>query len=462
MPRPAIVAAVVATALFMENMDSSVIATSLPAIATDLREDPIILKLAFTAYLLSLAVFIPISGWLADRFGARTIFRAAIVVFTLGSIGCGMSSSLAEFIAARAVQGAGGALMVPVGRLVMVRLVPKEELVRAFALLSLPALVGPVIGPPIGGFITTYFHWRWIFWINVPIGVLGVVLASILIPEIKEDDTPPLDVAGFLLSAFGLSSLIFGSTIIGRNILPDAAVAALMAFGAVLVAAYVVHARRTPYPIIDLKLLAIPTFQTSVVGGFLFRIGIGAIPFLLPLMLQLGFGLTPFQSGSLTFIAAAGALAMKTAAPRILRRFGFRRVLTVNALVSAVFLAACAGFTAETPHLVIMGLLLAGGFFRSLQFTSLNAIAYADVPREQMSRATSFAGVAQQLSLSAGVTIAALVVEATRAVHGEPAITAQDFAWAFVVVALIGASSALFHARLDRNAGAVMAGRPAE
>jgi EmrB/QacA subfamily drug resistance transporter len=453
-----IVPLVVASALFMENMDGTVLSTSLPAIALDLGVDPIILKLAFTSYLLSLAVFIPVSGWCADRFGARLVFRAAIVVFTLGSLACAFTSTLGGFIAARAVQGLGGALMVPVGRLVILRTVPKRELVTALAYLTVPALVGPIAGPPLGGFITTYFHWRWIFWINVPIGVLGFVLATLFIPDVKEENPRPLDGVGFVLSGLGLSSLIFGLTIVGRDIVPAYGVAALVLFGAVMLLLYRRHASRTANPILDLTLLKIPTFATSAVGGFLFRTGIGSVPFLLPLMLQIGFHLTPFQSGLLTFAAAAGAFAMKLSARSILERVGFRRVLVTNAVISAGFLAVNALFTAGTPHWLILVVLLVGGFFRSLQFTSLNAIAYADIPPSRMSQATSFAGVVQQLSGSVGVALAALVLEGTRWYHGDPVLTARDFGLAFVVMAIVAVSSVPFHARLAPDAGAEISG----
>ena len=449
---------VVACALFMENMDSTVIATSLPAIAADLRQDPITLKLAMTSYLISLAVFIPASGWAADRFGARPIFRGAIVVFVAGSILCGLSGSLAGFVASRIVQGLGGAMMVPVGRLVLLRSVPREELVTALAYLTVPALLGPILGPPLGGFITTYFDWRWIFWINVPIGVLGVVLATLFIADIRETEVWPLDVSGFLLSGAGLSALSFGLTVIGRGIVPAPVTTALILGGLVLVGGYVVHARRTPYPIIDLALLKIPTFRASVTGGFVFRLGIGALPFLLPLMLQIGFGLNPFQSGCLTFAAAAGAMLMKTTAKPVLRRFGFRRVLVWNAALSSLFMVAYGLFRPTTPEWLLWAALLGGGFFRSLQFTSINAIAYADIDAPAMSRATSFASVAQQLSLSTGVAAGAGAIEASQWWHADATLTVRDFSFAFYAVALVSASASLVFARLPADAGDLLRG----
>ena len=449
---------VVACALFMENMDSTVIATSLPAIAADLHQDPITLKLAMTSYLISLAVFIPASGWAADRFGARPIFRGAIVVFVLGSILCGLSDSLASFVASRVVQGLGGAMMVPVGRLVLLRSVPREELVTALAYLTVPALLGPILGPPLGGFITTYFDWRWIFWINVPIGVLGVTLATLFITDIREADVWPLDVRGFILSGAGLSSLSFGLTVIGRGVVPAPVTTALIVGGLALVAGYLAHARRAAHPIIDLALMRIPTFRASVTGGFVFRLGIGALPFLLPLMLQIGFGLNPFQSGCLTFAAAAGAMLMKTSAKPILRRFGFKRVLVWNAAFSSLFMVVYGLFRPSTPEWLLWAALLGGGFFRSLQFTSINALAYADIDAPQMSRATSFASVAQQLSLSTGVAAGAGAIELSQWWHADAALTTRDFSFAFYVVALVSASASLIFARLPVDAGDLLRG----
>lgn len=460
MPRYQLIALIVAFALFMENLDGTVIATSLPAIALDLHEDPIALKLALTSYLLSLAIFIPASGWAADRFGARTIFSGAIVVFTVGSICCGLSSTLTQFVAARVLQGIGGAMMVPVGRLVLLRSTERQFLIRATSYLAIPALLGPVMGPLVGGFITTYFHWRWIFFINVPIGLLGFVLVRLFIENIRAEEPWPLDVTGFLLSGIGLSTLIFGLTIAGRNFAAPIVAFGLIAIGALFVLLYVLHARKARFPLLDLRLLLIPTYRASVTGGSLFRIGVGAMPFLLPLMLQLGFGLNALQSGSVTFAAAAGAMLMKTSAEPILRRFGFRHVLVVNALVSAVFLASYGFFTPATPMVVMMALLLLGGFFRSLEFTSLNVIAYADLPPDMVSRGTSFSAVAQQLSLSLGVVIGAAVLEFTRRMHGDAQIVAGDFQWAFVIVATVSAFSVLSFLRLPADAGALLTGRP--
>ena len=304
MPKNILIPLIVACALFMENMDSTVLATALPAIALDLHEDPVALKLALTSYLITLAIFIPASGWTADRFGARKIFVGAIAVFTIGSVLCGLVGSLPGFVAARALQGLGGAMMVPVGRLVLLRSVEKRDLLNALAWLTVPGLIGPVIGPPLGGFITTFAHWRWIFWLNVPIGFLGIGLALAFIADAREENPRAFDTRGFLLSGYGLGALMFGLTAAGRGLVSVWIDIVLIATGVLALLAYVLHALKTPQAILDFALLRVATFRAGVIGGSLFRIGIGAIPFLLTLMLQIGFGLSPFAAGSLTFATA--------------------------------------------------------------------------------------------------------------------------------------------------------------
>ncbi|HEY7231686.1 MAG TPA: MFS transporter [Pseudolabrys sp.] len=459
MLRDRIVPLIIAVALFMENMDSTVISTSLPAIAADIGTNPLALKLAVTSYLLSLAIFIPASGWTADRFGARTVFRAAIGIFVLGSIGCALSSSLTDFVVARIVQGMGGAMMTPVGRMVLVRTISKRELVGAMVWVTTPALVGPVLGPPIGGFITTYATWHWIFIINVPIGLLGILLATRYIPDVRAEDSARFDIGGMVLAGLGIGGMAFGLSVLGLNFLPWTVVAGLVFGGACFFAAYLAHARRVDNPVLDLSLFRIPTFFASVCGGFIFRLGLGALPFLLPLMLQVGFGMTPFQSGMITFATALGAMGMKWATTSILRRFGFRNILVVNSLISAVFLAVCAAFTVATPVWVMTSLLFAGGFFRSLQFTSINTIAYADVEPRRVGRAAALISVAQQLAISSGVAVGALAVELTVYFKGSNALQATDFPPAFLAVAAISAFSVLIFVRLPPEAGAEMADR---
>jgi EmrB/QacA subfamily drug resistance transporter len=450
---------IVACALFMENIDSSVLATALPSIAVSLGESPLKLNLAITSYLFSLAVFIPVSGWVADRFGARTVFRIAIIIFTVGSLLCGLADSFWTLVGARVLQGFGGALMVPVGRMVILRSTPKSELLRAMTWLTVPALIGPVIGPPLGGFLTTYLSWRWIFWINLPIGLLGIVLVSLYIPNIREEKMPPLDWRGFLMSAFGLCGLVFGFETIGRGLLPDTAVAGLLVVGAIGIGLYLRHARRHPHPLIDLSLLKVPTFRAGMAGAFLFRIGVGAMPFLLPLMLQIGFGLSAFESGMITFVSAAGAMSMKVTAGPILRHLGFRRVLIANALISGGFIAVCGLFRPDLSHALIMGLLLMGGFFRSLQFTSTNTLTISDIPNNQMSRATSFTSMMQQLSLSAGVAVGAMVLHATVSFGGGvDQIRPDSFMPAFFTVGAIATLSVFVFLRLPKDAGAEVSG----
>src|ERR1700742_9431 len=347
MNKQRVIPLIVATALFMENMDSTVIATSLPAIAADIGTSPLTLKLAITSYLLSLAVFIPASGWTADRFGARMVFALAVAVFMVGSIGCALSHNVADFVFARILQGMGGAMMTPVGRLVLLRTVDKSALVNAMTWVTVPALIGPVVGPPLGGFITTYFSWHWIFLINIPIGLLGIVMAMKFIDPIKSVDPERFDLRGLVLAGVGLAGIAFGLSVAGLNLLPWSVVAALVGIGAISMTLYVIHSRRTASPVLDFGLLRQSTMRAAIIGGFLFRLGIGALPFLLPLLMQVGFGLTPVQSGLVTFGSAVGAMGMKTLAARIIRTFGFRNMMTVNAVVSSLFLAACALFTVE-------------------------------------------------------------------------------------------------------------------
>jgi EmrB/QacA subfamily drug resistance transporter len=459
MTRERLVPLIVAVALFMENMDSTVIATSLPAIAADIGASPLELKLAITSYLLALAIFIPASGWMADRFGARTVFRAAIAVFLIGSIGCALSHSLLNFVIARFIQGAGGAMMSPVGRLVLVRTVGRRNLVDAMALLTTPALVGPIIGPALGGFITTYAAWQWIFFINIPMGVLGIALVSRYFENVRAERPEPFDILGLALIGLGVGGLAFGMTVTGIRLVPGWVVAALVAGGIASTTAYVLRSRTMPAPIIDFSLFRYATFRAGVAGGFLFRIGAGALPFLLPLLMQLGFGMTPFQSGLITLSAAVGAMMMKWAVPRVLRRTGFRNALTWNGLIASIMIGACAAFTGTTPIWAMVAVLVAGGFFRSLQFTSVNAIAFAEIEPERISRATALVAVAQQLSQSVGVAVGALAVETVLGIRGETVLTASDFPPAFLLVGLLSAGSVILFARLPADAGAEMAER---
>ena len=451
-----IVPLIVAVAFLMENIDASVLSTSLPAMAVDLATDPIHLKLVLTSYLLALAVFIPASGWAADKFGARVVFRAAILVFALGSIACGLSQTLGQLVLARTLQGIGGSMMMPVGRLILLRTVPRDGLVSALAWLTVPALLGPVIGPPLGGYITTYFHWRWIFWINIPLAVLGIVLVTLLIPNIRETGTGRFDLKGFVLAGPGLAAFLTGLTLAGLNLAPLWGILALVLGGMALTFGFVRHALRVAEPLVDLRLLMLPTFRIAVMAGSLFRMSVGALPFLLPLMFQLGFGMTAFASGLLTFSSGMGAMAMKFAAQPLLRRFGFRGVLMGNAVISGVLILGPAFFIQATPVPVIVAVLVAGGLSRSLQFTSINAIGYAEVPAERLSSATSFTAVLQQVSGSVGITLAAMGLEICGALRGTSAPDLGNFPYVFALLAGLALSSAAIFARLHKDAGQSM------
>ena len=445
---------IVGCALFMQMLDATVVATALPAMAQALGTSAVRLNVAITSYLLAVAVFVPISGWAADRFGARRVFVTAIGLFTVTSVACALSTNVTELVLARIAQGVAGAMMVPVGRIILLRLVPKDQLLRAMSFLSMPALLGPVIGPPLGGFLVTYASWHWIFLINVPIGLIGIFLVLRFIDEVREVDPPRLDAIGFLLSAGCLAMIVSAFEALGHGLLPGYVVGGLAAGALLFGALYVVHARHATHPIIDLTLMRIPTFAISVLAGNLCRFAVGATPFLLAMLLQVGFGLTPFAAGMITFASAAGALLMKFVTSPILGRFGFRNVLTVNAVLTGIFIAICAVFTEDTPVAVMIGVLLLGGFFRSLQFTGVNTLTYADITPSDMSRASSFAAMAQQLGVSLGVGIAAVTLNLSMAARGSQSLSTYDVAVGFGVIGVCAALSSLSFARLDRDAGA--------
>lgn len=448
---------VLAIAMFMEHMDSTVISTSLPAIADDIGTSPITLKLALTAYYVALAIFIPISGWMADRFGAKLVFRAAILVFVAGSIACAASGSLLGFVGARFLQGVGGAMMTPIARLVLVRSTPRSALVGAMSWLAIPALVGPLIGPPVGGFITTYFSWHWIFLINVPIGLIGVFVAGRVLPEMPPVPVGRIDWTGFLMAATASAGIVFGLSVVSMPALPPLVGLVTLALGAAAALTYVAHARRAPNPILDLKLLRNPAPRIAITSGMLFRIGLGAVPFLLPLLFQLGFGMTPFASGMLTFASAIGAIALKFIATTTLRLMGFRTVLLLASLIGAGLMAANAFFTPATPHWLIITVLVAAGFSRSLFFTSNNALLFAEIDDRQASQATAISAVGQQVSIALGVAIAGLFLEAHHMLTGEETGLSAFF-YAFLGVAILAASSALPILSLSPGAGQTVSG----
>jgi len=451
-------ALIVASALFMEQLDGTVLSTALPTMARSFNVDPLHMNVALTSYLLSLAVFIPASGKVADRFGTRTVFRAAIALFTLGSILCAQSPSLGFLVASRILQGIGGAMMVPVGRLVLLRSVSKSELVSAMAWLMIPATIGPILGPPVGGFIVTYLDWRWIFYINVPIGVLGMVLVTRYIADVRETGRFTFDLGGMALSGVALASLMSGLELFSRGVGSSLLAGGLVVLGTVSSVLYYLHARVHPQPVLDFRLMRISTFRFSVLSGALSRIAVGAMPFLLPMMMQIGFGMSPAQSGLITFSGSAGSLVMRVAAPALLRSLGFRNVLIWVGLISTVILATTAGFRPSWPIALIYVTLLAGGFFQSLQFIAYNTIAYADVPRSQMSAATSFYTTFQQLSLTTGIAVSAAVLGASIRWRDVATPELHDFSVAYLTVSAVAILAPLLSSRLDKNAGMEMSG----
>ena len=452
-----IVPLILAVALFMEHMDSTVISTALPAIAMDLGVSPITLKLALTSYMVSLAVFIPISGWMADKFGAKNIFRLAIGVFVIGSIMCAISSSVFSFVVSRFLQGMGGAMMTPIGRLVLLRTTDRKDLVSAMSLLTIPALVGPLTGPPIGGFITTYFTWHWIFIINVPIGIIGIWLSSVHLPEIPARGAPPLDKIGFVLTAVAAAGLVFGLSVVSLPALPPAVGIGTTLLGLLCGGLYILHSRRHPNPILKLEIFRNTAFRAATTSGSLFRIATGAVPFLMPLMLQLSFGMTPFQSGLTTFAGAAGALTVKFVAKRAFAAIGFRTALMSASVAGAAMTAVNALFDANTPPLIITFFLFASGLARSLFFTGANALSYSDIGDDEASQATSISSVMQQVSLALGVAFAALVLETSSYISGTH-LQLADFHLAFLIVSAISLCSIIPILSLPRHAGASVSG----
>jgi EmrB/QacA subfamily drug resistance transporter len=459
-PFSSLVPAIIGAANLMQTLSATVIANALPAMSITLHQDPVRLNTTITVYLLALAIFLPVSGWAADRFGAKRVFLAAIALYAASCAACGFADNLPELLLARFAEGAAGALMGPVGRLVLLRTTPKHDLVRAMSVLTMPSLLGPVIGPPIGGFIVTYISWRWIFFLNLPIAVLGVILVTKYIKDIKEEETGPLDWVGMILTGVGLAAVVYGFENLGRSALPGWAAPALLGGGAAFLGVYALYARGNPFAILDLKLFKIPTFFASIVGGTFMRMGVGATPFLLALLLQVAFGLSPFQAGMMTFASAAAALVMKTAAPPILARFGFRRTLSVNAVIVGVSFMAYAWLTKTTPHWLIYAILLTGGFFRSLQFTALNGLGFADIDQPQMSRASTMSAMGQRLAQSIGIGFAATLLRTFQSQQHARQVTVETIAPAFLIIGAVALISAAFFVALPANAGESLNGRP--
>ncbi len=458
MERWKLLACLVSFTFFMENLDATVIATALPQMAASFGRDPVDLNLGISAYLLAIAVGIPVSGWIAERFGPRPVFTLAIGVFTLASLLCGMALSLEQFIAARILQGIGGALMVPVGRLAVLQVTEKHELVRAIALITWPGLVAPVLGPPLGGLITTYADWRWIFYLNLPLGLIALLLAWRLVPADIPTQRHPLDWRGFLLLGGACVTFMWGVERLGQNQGNLGSNLAWMGIGLILGVKAVRHTARLDRPLIDFSTLRIPTYRASILGGGLFRVSIATAPFLLPLMFQLSFGLDAFQSGLLLLALFAGNLAAKPFTTAAMRRFGLRRILTVNGLLSALSLLACGLLTPAWPLPLVLLLLFASGVFRSLQFTASNALAFADIPKARLSHASTLFSTNFQLAMGLGVAIAALLLRASMEWHGHLDPQLLDFRLAFIAIAVLAVLSTLDSFRLARDAGDAVSG----
>lgn len=448
--RASSIALLVAGAFFMENLDGTVVLTALPQMAATFGVHAVDLNIGVSAYLLTLAVLIPASGWVADRFGPRPVFSGAIIVFTVASILCGLADTLPTFILARILQGAGGAMMVPVGRLVVLRSTQKHELLAAIATITWPGLAAPVLGPPLGGFITTYANWHWIFFLNVPLGVIALILAQRLIPPTKGAATKPFDRVGFVLMGVACFTLMYGLELVSRQGGMVAGATILGGLGAGIVAAW--HARRAEHALVDFRALGVRSYAVTIWGGSLFRIAISAIPFLLPLLFQLGFGLDAFQSGLLLLAVFAGNLVMKPLTTPILRRFTFRTTLLVNGVLNAALILCCALLTPATPVAVIAAVLFASGLTRSMQFTALNTLAFAEVPEDRMSGANTFFNMTQQMGMAMGIALGAIALRIGGLV-GAGGQSLSEFHIAFAVVGLVALAAVADVAGLERTAG---------
>lgn len=438
----------------MEIMDGTIIVTALPHMAASLRVGVVDLNVGITAYLMALAVFTPISGWIADRFGARTVFTLAVMLFTLASVWCAASTTLTSFILARVLQGIGGALSLPVGRLIVLRVTQKQDLLAAIAYLTWPALAAPVLAPPLGGFIVEHASWRWIFLINVPLGLIAVGLALWLMPNQRPATRPPFDGLGFVLTAIACATSMYALEAVGNSTAHPLAIFAGCAVGLICGYWAVRHLRRASHPLINLSTMRIDTFAITVHIGSLTRIAVGAAPFLLVLMFQVGFGLDAFTSGLLVLSLFAGNLLMKTATTGVLKRFGFRRVLVVNGLITAFTLAACALLTPGTPFAAIVALLFVSGLSRSMQFTALNTLGFADVPPTQLSAANTLSSTMVQLNAAMGVAFAALALRLPSLISGEGSQVLFEFHFAFMMIALVALLAVPGYARLTADAGA--------
>jgi EmrB/QacA subfamily drug resistance transporter len=430
-----IIPMIVAIAFLMEQLDSTIITTAIPDMAVSLGTTPLRLNLAVTTYILTLAVFIPVSGWFADRFGARRIFALALGTFTVGSALCGMADSFGMLLAMRALQGLGGAMMTPVGRLILLRSFPRSQLVTAMTYMTLPAILGPVIGPLLGGVLTTYASWRWIFYVNVPFGCLGIVMALRFVEDVRGEAPARFDYPGFLMVGAGVALLQYGLENIGRPTIPVPAIGVVLVAAILLLLAFGRYARKVRAPAVDLTLFRLRSFWVGTLAGGLCRIGLNGVPFLLPLMLQVGFGESPVVSGSLTFVSSLGALLIRPALSPLLRRLGFDRVLILSAALGSAAIAGFALMRPDTPHWLLLGYIFLFGLLRSMQFMTSNTLSYADMPGDKLSRATSLGGVLQQLSVSFGVSVGAMLLGLVS--FETHVLTAERFHEVFLLMAII-------------------------
>jgi len=454
-----IVPLIVAASFLMQQLDSAIITTSLPQMALSFGVAPERLSVGVSAYVLSLAIFVPLAGWLADRFGARTVFAGAIVVFTTASLVCGLADDLASFTLARAAQGVGGALMTPVGRIVVLRSTSNEQLLKTTALITWPGLIAPVAGPVLGGLITSTIGWRWNFLLNLGPGVIGFILALLYVPGGRSAEPRPLDWVGFVLSAMGLSGLVCGLEGFGHGGEARLAWAGVALAGGASGLAAVLHFRRCAHPLLDLATLRIASFVTTSVGsGTVFRVAVAATHFLLPLLFQVAFGLSPLEAGGLVLIYFAGNLAAKPATSPLLRRWGFRRVLIVNGVANALAIGALALLTPMTFRPLLWGLLFAAGLVRSLQFTALTTLAFADVPEPRRGSAATLMSMFSQIGICIGVSAAAVLLDSARSLQGAPALQLVDFQVAFGVMGVIALGAVAGFARLDPDAGCAISG----
>ncbi len=457
-------ALLVAGAFFMEFLDGTVIATALPDMASCFGVQAVDLNIGISAYLITLAVLIPASGWIADRFGARKVFTLALAIFTLASVLCGLATSVDQFVAMRVLQGMGGALMVPVGRLAVLRTTPKHLLITAIATLTWPALVAPIIGPPLGGFITSYANWRWIFFINVPLGLIAIVLALRIIPDIYEETRRPFDTPGFIATSVAMVSLVCAMEMMGAQEVNMPVTFALLALGVVTLIYALRHFRRAEWPMIRLDALQVPTFRVTMYGGSLFRASISAVPFLLPLLFQVGFGMDAFHSGLLVLAVFVGNLTIKPATTPLIRGLGFKKLLLINGALNVLALLACAFLTPQTPVWVIMLVLYLGGVFRSIQFTAISTLAFADVPSPQMSYANTLFSTATQLAVGLGITLGAIGIrigELSSEMLGIEALPGIGFRLAFVAIALVCLLGMVDTLRLLKDAGSAVSRKQA-